>query len=443
MACQWPDELDRAAFHGLAGEFVEAARPHSEADPAALLVSFLAGFGSAVGPGPHAIVGATRHPARLFAVLVGQSAKARKGESWSPVGRVLAVADPSWPARVQQGLSTGEGVIAAVRDRVEKPDAKTGEVVVVDEGITDKRLLALAPEFGRVLRVMNRDGNTLSAVLREAWDSGDLRVMTKQPTIATGAHLNVLGHASLDELRAELRALDAASGFANRFIWFVVRRSQMLPDPAPFDGPVVAALAAKVAKAIEHGRRLGVVPRDQEATELWRELYPTLSADRPGLAGAVLARHEAQAVRLSLIYALLDVSPTVGVRHLEAAVAVLDYCAASATYIFGDRLGDPVADVICAALRQGGELTRTQISSLFGRNTPQALIEPALSLLAGFGLAHRELRRTGGRPVEVWSPGASATKETKETREPPPGGAADRLNSFNSFNSYPEGAQGE
>ncbi|MDA8330866.1 MAG: hypothetical protein M0027_06600 [Candidatus Dormibacteraeota bacterium] len=124
---QWPEPLDAAAFHGLAGEFVGAAQPHSEADPAALLVSFLVGFGSAVVAGPHAAVGATRHPARLFAVLVGQTAKARKGESWSPVYGVLAEADPSWPARVQQGLSTGEGVIAAVRDAVHKTDPKTAE----------------------------------------------------------------------------------------------------------------------------------------------------------------------------------------------------------------------------------------------------------------------------------------------------------------------------
>ncbi|MDA8394214.1 MAG: hypothetical protein M0T72_03060 [Candidatus Dormibacteraeota bacterium] len=396
----------------MAGEFVEAAQPHSEADPAALLVSFLAAFGSAVGPGPHAVVGATRHPARLFAVLVGQSAKARKGESWSPVSRVLAAADPSWAARVQQGLSTGEGVISAVRDRLER-EGDDGEVVVVDPGVADKRLLALAPEFGRVLRVMARDGNTLSAVIREGWDSGDLRVMTKQPTIATGAHLVIVGHVSLDELRQELRALDAASGFANRFLWLAVKRWQLLPDPPPFEGPKVSALAGEVAAAIARARTLGVVPRDPEATELWRQLYPTLSADRPGLAGAVVSRHEAQAVRVSVIYSLLDRSPVVRVEHLEATVALLDYCAASATYIFGDRLGDPVADAILAALREAGEMTRAQIwGDLLGRQTTKPRIEAALRLLAESGLAHQEMESSGGRPVEIWQPGAALTALT-------------------------------
>jgi hypothetical protein len=304
--------------------------------------------------------------------------------------------------------------------------------MVVDEGVADKRLLALAPEFGRVLRVMARDGNTLSAVLREAWDGGDLRVMTKSPAVATGAHVSVLGHVTIDELRAELRSVDAASGFANRFLWLAVKRSQMLPDPAPFDGPVVADLAAAVARAVAFARTLSVIPRDPAAAELWRDLYPTLSADRPGLAGAVLARHEAQAVRLGLIYALLDRSRTVGIAHLEAAVALLDYCTGSARYIFGDRIGDPVADRILEALRAGEELSRTGMySALFDRHVPQARIEAALALLADGGLAHRVLQPTMGRPVETWRAGPDRAQKAQKAQKAPPEGAADALNALN------------
>jgi hypothetical protein len=49
--------LDPAAFHGLAGKLVDTLRPHTEADDAALLLTFLAAFGNAVGPGPRALVG--------------------------------------------------------------------------------------------------------------------------------------------------------------------------------------------------------------------------------------------------------------------------------------------------------------------------------------------------------------------------------------------------
>jgi hypothetical protein len=41
------------------------------------------------------------------------------------------------------------------------------------------RLLVLEGEFASTLRVMGRDGNTLSAVIRNAWDSGNLRILSK------------------------------------------------------------------------------------------------------------------------------------------------------------------------------------------------------------------------------------------------------------------------
>ncbi len=397
---------------------MRTAEAYSEADPAALLVSFLVEFASAVGSGPHCMVGATRHPARLSAVIVGPTSKAWKGDSEKPSRIVIRRADPSWEARVQQGLSSGEGVISAVRDPVMRLDPKSGKVVVADEGVIDKRLLAPSPEFARVLRVMGREGNTLSAVLREAWDDGDLRVMTRNPTVATGVHVCVLGHITVEELRRELQDTEAASGFANRHLWVAARRARLLPDPRPFEGEVVVALSAKVGRALAFARGVGAVRRDQEAAELWAALYPDLSRDRPGLAGAVLGRHEAQAVRLSLDYALLDRSRVVKVEHLEAAVAVLDYVAASATYIFGDALGDAIADRILEALRDGDELSRTQIfSDLFGRHTAQARIESALHLLAALGLAHCETRATRGRPTELWIAGSDPAQEVQEAQE--------------------------
>ena len=46
---QWPEPLDEAAFHGLAGEFVRMVEPHTEADPNALLVQVLVSYGNAIG----------------------------------------------------------------------------------------------------------------------------------------------------------------------------------------------------------------------------------------------------------------------------------------------------------------------------------------------------------------------------------------------------------
>ena len=81
----WPSEIKPDAFHGLAGELVELISPHSEADPVALLASFLVGFGNLVGDSAHFVAEADRHPCRLFATLVGETSKGRKGTSWGHI----------------------------------------------------------------------------------------------------------------------------------------------------------------------------------------------------------------------------------------------------------------------------------------------------------------------------------------------------------------------
>ena len=73
------------------------------------------------------------------------------------------------------------------------------------------------------------------------------------------------------------------------------------------------------------------------------------------------------------------------------------------SFIFGDATGDPIADAITAALRQNGELTRTQISDLFSRNVSSERIAAALTVLLAKGKARVEQRASGGgRPTEVW-----------------------------------------
>src|SRR4051794_6319048 len=77
----WPEPLGEAAFHGLAGEVVRAFAPHTEADPIAILLQFLTAFGNAAGRWSYVRVEGDRHPPQVWPVLVGESAKARKGTS--------------------------------------------------------------------------------------------------------------------------------------------------------------------------------------------------------------------------------------------------------------------------------------------------------------------------------------------------------------------------
>jgi hypothetical protein len=102
---------------------------------------------------------------------------------------------------------------------------------------------------------------------------------------------------------------------------------------------------------------------------------------------------------------LLDCSAIIQKPHLEAALEVWRYCEDSAKFIFGDSMGDPIADSILIALTEAGDrgMTRTQLSDLFKRHATSAQIGRALGMLAEIDkVGSRKDDSTGGRPVEYW-----------------------------------------
>jgi hypothetical protein len=397
--------LSKKAFHGLAGDIVNTIEPHTESDPVAILVQTLVNFGNLIGRAPYYAVESTQHHANLFVVLVGASSKARKGTSAGRVRAVFEHVDATWAkTRIKGGLSSGEGLINEVRDPLEKWNAKEQVLEIVDAGVEDKRLLVMEPEFANTLAVMERPGNTLSCVIRNAWDGGTLETMTaNSKRLATDAHISIVGHITEDELRARLTRTDAANGFGNRYL-FCVRRSKLLPFGGNLDPGDIGILGGLLREVAEFARTVGRVRMTPAARNLWAVIYERLSAEQDGLLGAVTARAEAQTIRLATLYALMDRRMEIDGAHLEAALAVWEYSEASAVRIFGDSLGDPVADDILTALRQAGPtgMTRTSIRDLFGRNQGSDRIGMALAKLASKGLAIMENRKTGGRPVETW-----------------------------------------
>jgi hypothetical protein len=394
----WPEMLSPEAFHGLAGEIVRTIEPHTESDPAALLLQLLVAFGNVIGGGPHFKAEADRHELNLFTVLVGETSKARKGTAWAHVRRLVAdSSDTIWEEQcIQTGLSSGEGLIYAVRDGNDKEDP----------GAVDNRLLVVETEFASPLRMTGRDGNTLSPVLRQAWDGATLQVMTKlSPMKATRAHVSLIAHVTRDELRRELTRIDAGSGFGNRFLWGCVRRSKTLPDGGRVPAEDFEKLAAKLKHAVEYAISLGdrEIRRDDQARTLWNSIYAALSEGKPGLFGAVTSRAEAQVMRVACLYALLDEAQDVEVCHLQAALAVWRYCEASAQFIFGDALGDPLADELLRRLRLAPNgLTRTELNNALGHNKPTTQIGRALTILAEHRLATGKMQETAGRSAERW-----------------------------------------
>jgi hypothetical protein len=402
----WP-VLDQAAMHGPAGELAKLATESTEADPVAVLVTTLVLAGAHFGRSRWLPIGDDLHHARLFAVLVGDSSRARKGTSAGPVQRVFAAAEshlhgvstlpfPSGASlKTSHGpLSTGEGLVDCIRDK--RDDEDTG-------GVVDKRLFVLEAELGAALRACQRQGNTLSAILRAAWDGHKIAPLTKTNKIsATAPHVCVLAHITKPELQGLLTASDVWNGFANRFVWLAVRRTKRLPVPKPMHDEDVARLGRELAEAIRttHEHK-GPCVMSPAALDYWRNCYNQLSEDHTGILGAVTSRAESQTQRLALAYALLDQAEAVELHHLRAAHALWRYSFDSAKLIFGKAELDPVAQTIIEALKTGPK-TQTEISNLFGRNKTAEQLASVLASLQSRGRITLETERTAGRSRQVW-----------------------------------------
>jgi hypothetical protein len=403
----WPAPPHECVYFGVMGDFVREIEPHTESDPFGLLVQGLIMAGNLIGRSPYFVVEATKHHANENAILVGQTSQGRKGTAGDWVKGLFSKIDPDWiQGRIKGGLSSGEGVISAVRDAVwedqpikEKGIIKDYQKVMVDAGEEDKRLLVLETEFGGVLRVLDREGNKLSALLRQAWDHGNLVTLTKTPFVATDAHVSIIGHITAQELLALLSHVDAANGFANRFLWIAVKRSKILP----FGGSEVnlGAIKEELACRIATAQTVRQVTLTGTAKALWGLEYERLTSERPGLLGFVTSRGAPHVLRLAMIYALLDGKDQIDGVHLAPAVALWDASSRCAAHIFGDSLGDHDADKILAALKQAKKgLTKKEISvQVFQRNVKADRLDAALSLLLRFHLIAQESVSTGGRPA--------------------------------------------
>lgn len=434
---EWPT-LNKKALHGIAGKVVELATRHSEADPAAVLATFLVRIAAEIGTNPVIMVGDSKHYPRINAVIVGDSSKARKGTSAQPIEKVFQHKGVDYiSARTSPGpLSSGEGLVYAVRDEVREwklVDKKTNlmDWVTTDPGIEDKRLCVIDEEFGAALGCTKREGNTLSTIIRQAWDHGNIEPLTKNNRIkSTGAHICILTHITNAELQQKMHTTEALNGFGNRMLWVCARRQGFVARPRPMPSDEVEALHNQIIEVVRtaQSKDFSSIQFSANTWGLWEEEYSKLSEDHHGYAGAIVNRAEAQVIRLSLIYALLDEQNIVEPCHLKAALAFWDYCQDSALYIFGGQEGDAITDKIITALRERDH-SATEINELFQRHVSAPRIRSAIQELSSRGKIISYKKPSGtGRPTTIyqWCEKSELSEKIIQRK---------RLNSLNSLNS--------
>jgi hypothetical protein len=162
----------------------------------------------------------------------------------------------------------------------------------------------------------------------------------------------------------------------------IVRRSKLLPEGG---GDVnLNEIVARLHAAVEAAKSRGLIERDAAARKLWADEYRRITQGRDGLRGALCGRAEAHVLRLSLLYALLDSSGVIRPEHLQAAVAVWDFCERGIEHIFGGASGDVDRERILGALISG-PLTITELRRVFKNNRGGDWIKAKMAMLARAG----------------------------------------------------------
>jgi len=176
---------------------------------------------------------------------------------------------------------------------------------------------------------------------------------------------------------------------------------------AQLDSTRRARLIRRLQAAAHAASGRGQVLFDDDAVKLYEAARPALLADNIGYVAAISRRAPDHLCRLALILSLIDTAPAVTADHVRAAWACWDYALRSTRYLFGDRLGDPIADQLWTAIRQHSEdhaeWSRDELSSLLGKNRLAADRDNAVALLVRAGRLQETTRTAAnGRAIRTW-----------------------------------------
>ncbi|MBK7118344.1 MAG: hypothetical protein IPH64_04645 [Comamonadaceae bacterium] len=415
----------RTCLYGLVGEVACAGSDGTETNPFAIAANFITYLSCAIGRGVYLPIGNTWHHNRIFCLHIGRSGRGRKGDAVQLVLRIdqaLRELDYRFAPQIHRGgLSSREGLVALMHDGYRQGKH---EIPAVD----DKRLWVVESEFANVLHQGRRDGNTLSAALRDCWDGVDLKPATKSNRLyASHPHVCLSGAISPSELTALISARELTNGFANRFLMIWAERTRILPFPKETPLATVERLARKTLEVLAFVRADRHEERDHLRMELspqaqWRyaQLYRSELNEDVGDAtvGALLERRAPMLLRLAMLLALTDLQTRIDVPHIDAAMAWIRHATASVRYVFVSAADEAklaqvleMSNRVQAFLRERGQATRSQISSeCFRGKVPKAVIDASLEHLLAATPSMINVRwvdrpaDTPGTPTRVYRP---------------------------------------
>jgi hypothetical protein len=401
-----PSSFPTEGLYGVIGDWVKAREPHTEAPRAFLYSAALAFAAAYLGPKPHFYIGATKHGCALYALNIGETAKARKGTAEDEARFLFSCVDEDFMRKggpVFAGATSGEGLGDKLDTRVEQDSEHSYKIEFAGQ-----RFLNVESEFSRVLKVASRHGNPLEEAYCKLWDDGSMASQTRnKPILIEGAHFCLLASTTKSALDDYFLNAAASRGFGNRLLYVYGKRSHLIAHPRPISAEEVEPFAERIRLARMFAESSDQYQMwDEDAYSYWEEIYKELDeADDVGLVGEVLHRSGAIIRRLALLFAVLDLKAMWSRQHLDAAYAFWKYTRETALYLFGNSLGDATLDKAYKAfLASPAGLAKNDLIDVFSRNKRSAEVDHIIARLEGISLIV-ELERakaSKGRPERRW-----------------------------------------
>lgn len=340
-----PPKPHEAMLYGLVGDVARAAAEGTEVNPIAAAAAFLSFLGANAGRDAYLPIGNTWHHPRAFILHIGRSGRGGKGDAQGLVHRIRRRVEEVYSGTLGHthtgGLSTREGLAFLIHNGYTEGKKEI-------PAIEDKRLWVVESEFSNVLAQSRRDGNTLSAALRDAWDGSSIKPAIRSGKVwASRPHIGILANITPTELLALLEARELSNGFANRFLMVWAERAGLVPFPQPTPRHIVEALADRTAKVVAFAKGGYPAKTDSRrmilsegASRLYAKAYGAMR--RPvgnDLLTAVLERRAPYALRLAMLFALTDETLSIGEEHMRAALAWVQYAVDTVKFVFAERAG--------------------------------------------------------------------------------------------------------
>lgn len=255
----------------------------------------------------------------LYTVLVGRTGTTRKDTA---IKRALAL-----PAKAAEA-DVGRSLIAACPFVVAR-DVSSAEGLIGLLQAAPNTLLYLSELTTMQANARRKGTRTIIDRLIEAWDTPEtLQNLTKtNPVVAERPYLSILAATQPGRLADNTEEEDITSGFANRWLYVTGVGKGTLsraPEVEWSDGARLYRELLAAIRSYPEGARL---PLSEAALRVWDEWYPATLGESGWEEAEVdmRARHPNLAIKAALIYAVSERAREIEARHLEPAIALIDW----------------------------------------------------------------------------------------------------------------------